>query len=563
MRKITVLAFMLIFAGLYQANAQMGIGTAKPSNASMLDVKAEDKGILIPRLELIATDDFAPIIGDQEDSILVYNLATSEDLDKENAVSPGFYYWKANKWHRIINEVDLNTAITNLDNVINQEIIKNLEEISKLLNYIVPSNPDNFDENGKPIVDVDHSTVVWDGDNFFVVEHNGTEYTKTIINVNELVAGLETNTFIKVVEEAGKPDVYYYFSEAVIKAWLDADEENKNPETNMPVDFAGVIKIDVVGDVVQNFEHILNQEITYGDSNTTITIEELIKNISKDVEGNVVYEQNDNSEWVFKYYNSITGEYEEINLTELVANVETKTKITRAVITVEGDTPNYIDTEEPKDTKTGEIYYKYDSEDGTDYLNITEDILHALENNESIKNEINNILQNEGGVFFGDIVINGDTYTDILYYYDSNGNPVVLDLSTTLIENLINNKENTLILKEILGDHIVGGDSSTAIYTGDTINGLPVIAYHGTTQIGDNSAETSGVEVILPTDATATALEGVVSISLYQNGVLVTSTVNDVAITGTKVDFNIGVGAFYQVLPAGTYEVVVYATINE
>src|SRR5690625_5366700 len=86
MKKITVLASALMLAGVFQANAQMGIGTPNPSDATMLEVQASDKGVLIPRVSLTATGEFAPLVGTSEESILVYNISTSSDLDEADAV---------------------------------------------------------------------------------------------------------------------------------------------------------------------------------------------------------------------------------------------------------------------------------------------------------------------------------------------------------------------------------------------------------------------------------------------------------------------------------------------
>src|SRR5699024_3083706 len=182
----------------------------------------------------------------------------------------------------------------------------------------------------------------------------------------------------------------------------------------------------------------------------------------------------------------------------------------------------------------------------------------TITSNQEFIDEIINMLEGEyGNVFFGDVSIEGDDYTDVLYYYDDNGDAQLIDVANTLIQNLIDNTTQVQELKNILGDTIVEGD---VVYTGDTIEGLAVISYKGTTSIGTHTAETSGVDVDLPAGVT---LEGVVGISLYQNGNLITTTVTDVEITGSKIDFNIGVGTFYQVLPQGDYEVIVYATIDE
>src|SRR5690606_2072466 len=92
-------------------------------------------------------------------------------------------------------------------------------------------------------------------------------------------------------------------------------------------DSAASTTIDAVGDVVNNFESILNQTIEYdGD---TSTIEQIIQEIASQVEGNVIYKNmaapGDTAEWVFQYWDGT--QYQTINLNDLVAEAESKTTI--------------------------------------------------------------------------------------------------------------------------------------------------------------------------------------------------------------------------------------------
>ncbi|PJX26916.1 hypothetical protein CAP47_02090 [Psychroflexus sp. S27] len=375
------------------------------------------------------------------------------------------------------------------------------------------------------------------------------------INLDELVSELETNTFIRKVDAYidtngdDIPTTYYYFSEEAIKDWMALDPTaNTDAEANMEVTEPGVIAINVVGDVVENFEYILEQEITY--EGEQVTIEEIIQMISSEVDGNVIYTEV-GGEMVFQYYDASTGDYVTIDLGTLVTDLETKTKITRASIAADGETPNYGDTVETDPTVAGQILYKYESEDGIDYLNITEDMLFAIENNNEVRNTINDILNEGGNVLFGDVTIGTENYTDVLYYFDVNGDPQLIDVAKTLIQNLIDNSTQLQELKNLLGDKY---EDNSIIYTGDTINGDPVAGFKTTTTIGAHTAVTSGVT--LP----VTPL-GVISISLYQNGNLITNSTTDHVITGSDIDFNIGIGNHYQVLPAGEYEVIIEFTV--
>ncbi|MBA5792057.1 hypothetical protein H1R17_04010 [Flavobacterium sp. xlx-214] len=95
---IALLALTLSASGLY---AQQGFGTATPNKASVIDMKSNTKGLLIPRVALTSTTVFAPIAGalpSTANSLLVYNT------NKTGDVIEGFYYWTSadSKWNRLI-----------------------------------------------------------------------------------------------------------------------------------------------------------------------------------------------------------------------------------------------------------------------------------------------------------------------------------------------------------------------------------------------------------------------------------------------------------------------------
>lgn len=71
-----------------------------PNGSALLDVDAapsNDKGVLIPRIALTATNNNSPVGVGVATSLLVYNTATVND------VFPGFYYWNGTQWVRFIN----------------------------------------------------------------------------------------------------------------------------------------------------------------------------------------------------------------------------------------------------------------------------------------------------------------------------------------------------------------------------------------------------------------------------------------------------------------------------
>lgn len=88
--KILLLASsILVFS---HAFSQVGINTTTPN--AQLDIVSSDKGVLVPRIALSATNIAAPVTsatgGAPERSTLIFNTATVEG---EHGVVPGFYYW--------------------------------------------------------------------------------------------------------------------------------------------------------------------------------------------------------------------------------------------------------------------------------------------------------------------------------------------------------------------------------------------------------------------------------------------------------------------------------------
>lgn len=91
-------------------NAQVGVNTDTPNEYSVLEVKSNDKGILVPRVPLKSIFDKNTVksyntttSGVYENSLLVYNTFTSAltGADVEKNVTPGYYYWETDRWVRM------------------------------------------------------------------------------------------------------------------------------------------------------------------------------------------------------------------------------------------------------------------------------------------------------------------------------------------------------------------------------------------------------------------------------------------------------------------------------
>ena len=82
---------------MFNANAQVGIGTTTPDPSAAVDMVAVDKGFLGPRIALTNRTDNETIIN-PADGLLVYNttvLAGNENTE----LKPGYYFWYNGSWH--------------------------------------------------------------------------------------------------------------------------------------------------------------------------------------------------------------------------------------------------------------------------------------------------------------------------------------------------------------------------------------------------------------------------------------------------------------------------------
>ena len=92
MRKVSFL-LLVLFILLSAIGKTQGVGinddNSLPAASSMLDVKSNSKGVLIPRVNLTGTNNASPV-SSPATSLMVYNMKTAGA--RCTAVSPGFYY---------------------------------------------------------------------------------------------------------------------------------------------------------------------------------------------------------------------------------------------------------------------------------------------------------------------------------------------------------------------------------------------------------------------------------------------------------------------------------------
>ncbi|MCA4804881.1 hypothetical protein HX045_06555 [Myroides odoratimimus] len=564
MKKIIILAAFL--GTFYTASAQVGIGTPDPETSAELEILSSHRGVLIPRVSLSDLKVFAPIDGTQVESLLIYNL--NEDTSKD--ILKGFYYWTTEdggQWNRIVSKAELTTVINGLDNNVTK-LEGDVKNIQNVINYIVPTNPDNKDAAKEG-----HSTIVFDPvkNEFKYVVYNTVDnkYETANVDFEDLVLKEETKTFFRevAVSDTDKTKKFLFFSETTIQNWLAQKGNEGKTENDVPNDADGVVTIDVVGEIASNVSNFFNSKTTVlkeGSTSEHYTIEELIKSISTKVDGNVIYKNtgdSTNANWEFQFYNN--GKYETINLKDLVADTETTTVVVPVV----------------KNGKT--VGYKYFNEEavkaflasnaGKTAADITGDVTGGTEVNVvgDIVNNFSDILNQEvkegdvtykvgdliskfinkgGNVYYGKIA---DDKEEVFYTIEDNG--AKKEISFDFITNYITN--NVDKIKNILGDHI-DVNNSKVIFTGNTINNKKVYKFIGTTNIAKaNSARTSGVAI--PAGA---KVGSVVSIQVLQGEMLKTTATTDIKVSGSTLNFNIGSGNQYIMIGEGNYNVIVEFT---
>jgi phage-related tail fiber protein len=94
MKKLTLLIFTAYTLNA-TAQSNIGINTATPDASSILDITHTNRGLLIPRIALTASNLAAPVTAPAL-SLLIFNTATAGTFP--NDVKPGYYYWDGANW---------------------------------------------------------------------------------------------------------------------------------------------------------------------------------------------------------------------------------------------------------------------------------------------------------------------------------------------------------------------------------------------------------------------------------------------------------------------------------
>src|SRR5574343_182349 len=99
--KITLVVALFFTQNLAKSqNVGINATGANPDATAGLDINFSNKGLLIPRVALTATNAAGPITTPTT-SLLVYNTATAGTAP--NNVTPGYYFWTGTAWSRLPN----------------------------------------------------------------------------------------------------------------------------------------------------------------------------------------------------------------------------------------------------------------------------------------------------------------------------------------------------------------------------------------------------------------------------------------------------------------------------
>lgn len=332
--KKRVLTAAILFASVSIGYSQVGIGTSSPDASAQLEVKALDKGVLIPRVPLKSTtsDDFTSA---KAQSLLVFNTATVSN------VTPGFYYWVLASgngattipahWERIVNQAQLDEAIGNITNI--------QADLTKVINLLKTAYPANNLVTGAIHDDTVGGGMVFTPGTTPIIEYvyfDGTNYVKKNItsDILNLIKGAESKTLLIKTTDSKKQ---YYLSEVYIAANTNANGVYTAPtqavidtwtSSTLPV---GVYEIDIKDGVVNNIQEIMNSTINVTEGGQTFTtVEEYIQYIASTVDGNVIYKNIGTTvapNWVFQYWDGT--QYQTISLTDLVGTAQSKTLLVK------------------------------------------------------------------------------------------------------------------------------------------------------------------------------------------------------------------------------------------
>jgi hypothetical protein len=137
---LVTLSFFIFFGEVaLSQNKNVGIGTLLPDNSALLDIQATDKGLLIPRVNLISVTDITTIPSPAI-SLLVYNTNSAIT----GGTGAGFYYWNGTQWVQAIGPTGP-TGPQGIQGVTGPTGAQGTTGVQGLQGVTGPTGPTNFD----------------------------------------------------------------------------------------------------------------------------------------------------------------------------------------------------------------------------------------------------------------------------------------------------------------------------------------------------------------------------------------------------------------------------------
>lgn len=100
-KQLLPLTFLLSMLSFIAVHAQVGINTTSPGDGSMLDIESSEKGVFIPKVDIVDLSTINPISGvgatvadlQAAEGLMVYNTNTTS--------GPGFFFWTGTRWQAL------------------------------------------------------------------------------------------------------------------------------------------------------------------------------------------------------------------------------------------------------------------------------------------------------------------------------------------------------------------------------------------------------------------------------------------------------------------------------
>lgn len=163
---LMLISYLTSYVSILNAQDNVGIGTLNPNPKALLELLANDKGFIMPRLTTTQRLAINPAQGSDE-ALMVYDITDSL-----------FYYWDATKWRSLSDVSDAYNISFNFDpNTNTLSITDNGGTLSTVLNLNV--NDADSDPNNELI-----TNVVFGAGNILTIEEGGNTWA-TVINTND------------------------------------------------------------------------------------------------------------------------------------------------------------------------------------------------------------------------------------------------------------------------------------------------------------------------------------------------------------------------------------------